>query len=370
MSQRSTETESLRTLLQRQRVLVCCGAGGVGKTTSAAALALSAARLGRKTLVLTIDPSKRLAETLSISRDAPAPTALSIPAFEALGLPPEQLSAWVLDPKQVSDRVVLERSGARATRLLANPIYQGVSAMVAGMQEYTAIEALHRFIRDARYELIILDTPPSRHALRFLDAPTRVQRFLDRRIFQLFLPQRGLIGRVAGRIIDEVLDRAFGPAVNRQLREFFEDFSPILAHLEENQREMERFFQSDALSFLLVTTPNQTLLAELQFFAEETRGRRKLHLGGLLLNRCPMSGAAVLSPEALDQIKASPPLQESLDRLRAEGATRRATVEGFVAQLSNETPLYMLPDLGTVASSLEGIIQLSDEILDARSLDR
>ncbi|MEE2645454.1 MAG: ArsA-related P-loop ATPase, partial [Myxococcota bacterium] len=229
MSQRPSKTENLRVLLQQQRVLVCCGAGGVGKTTSAAALALSAARLGRKTLVLTIDPSKRLAETLSISRDAPAPTALSIPAFEALGLPSEQLSAWVLDPKQVSDRVVFERSGARATRLLTNPIYQGVSAMVAGMQEYTAIEALHRFIGDARYELIILDTPPSRHALRFLDAPTRVQRFLDRRIFQLFLPQRGLIGRVAGRINAEVLDPAFGPAVNPQLRELFEDFSPILA---------------------------------------------------------------------------------------------------------------------------------------------
>ena len=226
------------------------------------------------------------------------------------------------------------------------------------------IAALHRFLDSDDYDLIILDTPPSRHAIRFLDAPKRVQRFLDKRIFQLFLPRRGLLGRVADRVIDEVLERSFGADVSKDLRIFFSHFTPILEHLEANQEEMERFFKSPSLSFLLITTPSATLLPEVRFFEQETRERRDLRLGGFLLNRCPTPASTL--PQALQlKIAESDGLRAGISELRKELTQRRALVHKLSQELQGRAPLYHLPELGESASQLEGIIRLSDLILES-----
>jgi anion-transporting ArsA/GET3 family ATPase len=156
--------KSLLGMVSEMQTVVCCGAGGVGKTTVSAALAVAAARAGRRVLVLTIDPSRRLAETLGISASLPEPIPLPADRLAAVGVrAPGAIDGWVLDPARIADRVVgrLAASPEDAERLKSNRIYQGVSNMVAGMQEYTAVEALHTLSASGRYELIILDTPPS-----------------------------------------------------------------------------------------------------------------------------------------------------------------------------------------------------------------
>ena len=206
----STSNSDLRALLRSSKLCVCCGAGGVGKTTTSAALALSGARLGLRVLALTIDPSKRLAQALGVARNTPHPVLLDRARLTALGVPDEgSLSAWLLDPQLVSDAVVNREAGKEAEALKRNLIYREISGMVAGMQEYTAVEALHTFLQDDAYDLIILDTPPARHALRFIDSPQRIASFLDKKIFQLFVPsQAGLLGRVASRVIDDASSKA------------------------------------------------------------------------------------------------------------------------------------------------------------------
>ena len=262
-------------LLIRRRLIITCGAGGVGKTTVSAAMALAAARLGQRVLVVTIDPSKRLAETLGVGQDLDAPVALSAERLAALGVePPGSMSAWMLDPKRVSDAVVEQFSASKedARSLLGNSIYANLSGMVAGMQEYTAVEALHGFVADDAYDLIVLDTPPSRNALRFLDAPDRVGGFLDRRIFNLFVPgDAGMIRRAATALVTRVLDAGLGKSTREELQSFLGLFGALLAHLNRNQSQMRLFLKTDAVGFVLVTSPERAALDEV--FAFERRAR-------------------------------------------------------------------------------------------------
>jgi anion-transporting ArsA/GET3 family ATPase len=281
-------------LLREQRVIVCCGAGGVGKTSVAAALALAAARMGRRVLALTIDPSKRLAQALGVSQSAPEPVSLAPDTLEKVGVrAPGRFDVWMLDPQQVADRVVrrFSRDGEVA-RLLGNRIYKNVSAMVAGMQEYTAVEAMHGFVADGRYDLIVLDTPPSRNALHFLDAPDRVNRFLDGRVFRFFAPREraGLARRAAAGVLDRVMDIAFGVETRVELMQFFGLFAVLLAKLNGNASAMREFFRDPSVAFLLVTSPAQEALDEAAYFEEKTERMLAVRPRGYILNQT-VSGA-------------------------------------------------------------------------------
>ena len=191
---------SLQSLMRDKRVLVLCGAGGVGKTTTAAALGVAAARAGRRVLVLTIDPARRLAEAMGLTEGGPEPTPIPSERLYAGGPPgPGRLDVWMLDPRVVFERFVrrLSPNPESARTILDNRLYRFLSDLVAGMQEYAAAEALDHFLEGGQYELIVLDTPPSRHALDFLEAPGRLARFLDDRIVSLFLPEdKGRGGRL------------------------------------------------------------------------------------------------------------------------------------------------------------------------------
>jgi anion-transporting ArsA/GET3 family ATPase len=372
-----SDLKALQTLKQHlltSKTLVCCGAGGVGKTTTSAALALAGAQLGQRVLVLTIDPSKRLAQALGVARNTPRPVELSAERLERLGVTEGRLSAWLLDPQLVSDGVVKREAREQASALMSNMIYREVSGMVAGMQEYTAVEALRSFVHDEQYDLIVLDTPPSRHALRFLDAPERVASFLDKRIFKLFTPRRtGLVGRLAGRALDEVLERAFGAEVSADLKEFFELFGGILDHLNEHQQEMGAFFKSSEVCFYLVTTAGAEVVEEARAFAEQARARG-LPFGGVVLNRDPRLydlESAQRASEALAtrlQAHGLPQLAEWVLARSQEAKEHRAAVEASHARLSQEGPVMSAPDLGAVASELEGLAQLAGLIVGASAL--
>ena len=367
MTQAPTLTSLQNTLLNRQTI-VCCGAGGVGKTTTSAALALAGAQLGQKVLVLTIDPSKRLAQALGIEYNTPQPIQIDPNRLSAFNLPPSgELSAWILDPKQVSNQVVYQEAQGNADQLINNLIYKEISGMVAGMQEYTAVEALHRFTQSQEYDLIILDTPPARHALRFLDSPSRVASFLDKRIFRLFVPdKKGLIRKMASKVIDEVLDRAFGVENRKELKQFFELFSQLLDHLNQNQRHMKTYFQSDLVDFFLVTSSQSAVLDEALYFKEQVHDRN-LHFGGFFLNRCSVVTESTSVP-SLESVKAwlSPEPSIDFDRfytlinhLSNLESTQTQADQVALDELRHQGQVYPLPFLGPEAAELEGIAQLS-----------
>ena len=359
-------------LLETKRVLVCCGAGGVGKTTVSASLALAAARRGRRVLVVTIDPSKRLAETLGVDRNPPEPIDLPDDVARKAGIT-GRLSAWMLDPQMVSDQVVqtFSNSKEQAEQLLQNPIYRNVTAMVAGMQEYTAVEALHGFVKEDRYDLVILDTPPSRDALRFLDAPDRAGAFLDRRIFNLFVAaQGGVIGRMATRLIEMVMDIAFGEKTRRELQDFFALFGTLLGNLNQNQAEMRAFFREPGTGFILVTSPDEEALNEAKFFYRKASVDLEMEVCGYILNRSLASYADRMSPDvSLLGAQPDPALVEAMNTLlplahdEAESVAEHAALLDRLSKQLESGFAFALPHLGHQASQIDGLVNLANVLV-------
>ncbi len=355
-------------LLHNKRVMVCCGAGGVGKTTVAASLGLAAARAGKRVVVITIDPSKRLAETLGIARNPPEPVAIDTARLRACGVkPPGMLSAWMLDPRLVSDRVVKNRSAnpTDAQALMKNRVYKSVSKMVAGMQEYTAVEAMHSFITDDTYDLVILDTPPSRNALRFLESPERIRAMLNPRVLGLFLPKKdSLFSRKAGQLVNKVLDFGLGAEPRKELQEFLRLFQGILMHLRSNQDATQAYFRSTEVGFVLVSSPAQSAVQEALYFENKAKSLG-LHLSGYVLNRSIAWTAEGTMPSASElPPKAKTALPQLLEY--AEVELKKAKLDEDLATTLKERgyPVWVLPRLLEDAAELETLVTLA-EILGA-----
>lgn len=310
---------TIRALLETKRVIVCCGAGGVGKTTAAASLSLAAARMGRRVLVLTIDPSRRLAETLGVSRNPRDPVPLPDDRREAARIElPGSLDAWMLDPKLVADNAVrrLVTNPEEVERVLTNRIYRHVSAMVAGMHEYTAMEALYRLVHEGRYDLVVLDTPPSRNALDFLEAPRVLARLIDNRVFRAFLPDGGLFARAASKFLHTIIATAFGDEFASELTMFMGTFSSIFATLNVDVNEMRDFMSQPEAAFLLVTSPASETLAEAHFFHEKT-AELGLPFRGFVLNRSRARiGGRVFPDETLIAGEPRPEARSGLRKLQ------------------------------------------------------
>ena len=363
----------LAELIRDKRVIICCGAGGVGKTTTATALALAAARSGRKVLALTIDPSKRLAETLGVERNLKEPVSLPQERLDrAFIRPPGGLETWMLDPQLVSDRTVskLADDESEASRLKDNRIYQQISRMVAGMQEYTAMEALYGFMKDGRYDLIVLDTPPSRHALDFLDGPRRLERFFDGRIFQLFTPseEAGFIRKAASKLIGQVLSAVFGEENHRELQEFFVAFTPLFSVLTRNAGDMFRRLSSpEDCAFLLVSAPSSEAVDDALHFRKKTR-ELGLPFGGFILNRSRAWGAERVMPEASLFGPTPTPVQlsalEKLSNLatleQAEVGRHALLLDELTRTAGQEAFATALPDYASGANDLEALVDLAD----------
>ena len=365
---------STRELLENMRVIVCCGAGGVGKTSVAASLALAGAKLGKRVLVLTIDPSKRLAETLGVSRYQEEPVAIDAQRLaEAGGEVPGSLSAWMLDPQTVSDAVVRRLAGSNenAKQLLNNKIYKNVTAMVAGMQEYTAVEALHGFIKDDAYDLIILDTPPSRNALHFLDAPNRITEFLDGRVFRFFLPKEGsLFQKATSKILERVLNVALGKDSTSELLTFFKMFSSILMHLGRDAKGMREFFSEPTVAFVIVTSPEKEALLEAEYFKRKTTMDLGLNLCGVYLNRTLLDMEEQACPDTrLEKAEAHGSLRSALEKLQVLANSEKTLIAGhrqvyndLSATVSAEQFTIALPYLSEGISTLNHLTYLASRL--------
>ncbi|WP_426755984.1 ArsA family ATPase [Myxococcus sp. Y35] len=366
----------LRRLLCTQRIIVLCGAGGVGKTTTAAALGIAAARAGRRTLVLTIDPARRLAETMGLQESGPDPTPVSPERLFADGpRGPGCLDVWMLDPRAVFERMVhrLAPTPEAARAIVGHRLYRFLSELVAGVQEYAAAEALDGFLAEHRYELILLDTPPSRHALDFLDAPGRLARFLDTRIVALFVPEpRARGGRLwhgAQAVVDRVFSGIFGASFTRELRGFLGAFGGLFAGMRLHSERLRQQLASPDAAFLLVTSPEPSSLREAAWL-RETLEARGLSFAGYVLNRSWAHDDVLAAPEALLEHTGGDRHAEravaALSRLAATEQARSEAHRALLHHLTEHLPAGALavaaPDTGAELEEFSGLVRLGDAL--------
>lgn len=368
-------TVTVQELILTRRILVCCGAGGVGKTTTATGLALAAARAGRKVLALTVDPSRRLAETLGVERNLKAPVSMPEDRLTLAHIaPPAALHTWMLDPQLVADRVVrrFARSPETARRLMDNRIYQQITRMVAGMQEYTAMEALHGFIKEGQYDLVVLDTPPSRNALDFLDGPSRLQRFFDSRVFALFKPseEEGFFRRAAASVIEKALTASFGEDNYLELQEFFDMFGDLFSLLTGNAAEMRTVLENpEEVAFLLVTSTTPESITDAMFFRRKTR-EMKLPFAGFVLNRSQAHQFRRVFPDRADfpsgltarQLAAVEKFQ-ALARLEQAQMERDQLLLDDLGNRAEDGFAIALPNLPGGANEMGSLLLIADALM-------
>jgi len=269
-------------------IIVCCGSGGVGKTTTSAALALRAAERGRNVVVLTIDPARRLAQSMGIEAldNTPRPVA---------GLDPKaggSLDAMMLDMKRTFDEVVeSQASPEKAQQILNNPFYVALSSSFAGTQEYMAMEKLGQIHQQARadgtYDLIVVDTPPSRSALDFLDAPERLSSFLDGKFIRLLLaPARGPARMMTAGlgVITNALTKILGAQVLKDMQTFVAAFDTLFGGFRQRAEKTFGLLQAEQTAFLVVAAPEPDALREAAYFVERLTEDR-MPLAGLIVNR-------------------------------------------------------------------------------------
>ena len=363
----AARNETLAALLGRGHVVVCCGTGGVGKTTTAAALAIAAARAGRRCIVITIDPAKRLADTLALGTHGDGPHEIPRGRWDRRGEAPAggRLYALVLDARSTFDALVrTEATGPeQAERILANRFYRNVAGALSGTQEYMAAEKLYELHAAGGYDLIVVDTPPTRHALDFLDAPARLTRLLDNRVFRLLMtPQRSplRVASVADRSFLRIVGRVVGSEVVADITAFFRAFEGMEPGFRSRATEVSELLRAPDSMFVLVTSPRETALTQAELFAAQLR-TRNLRVAALVVNRVqPEFG--LHDPVTLDQRArqlSTPPGSESptddgaaaRDRLAVryrhlaevaiEGREQRRRLDPVVTAIDATTTVYV-----------------------------
>ena len=278
---------------RRTRIIVCCGSGGVGKTTAAAAIGLRAAERGRQACVLTVDPARRLAQSMGLTSLDNTPR--QVDGVEAAN--GGSLHAMMLDMKRTFDEIVEAHADPdRAAQILANPFYQSLSSSFAGTQEYMAMEKLGQLRHADEWDLIVVDTPPSRSALDFLDAPQRLGRFLDGRLIRLLtVPAKAGMSYMkvlnAGfAMMTGALTKILGAQVLKDAQTFVTAFDTMFGGFRERAEGTYRLLQAPGTAFLVVAAPEPDALREASYFVERLDAER-MPLAGLILNRVHTSPA-------------------------------------------------------------------------------
>ena len=359
-------------LLAEKRVVVCCGAGGVGKTTTAAALGVGAAMLGKKTLVLTIDPARRLAEAIGAPQAAKAPVPVTDTRLAEAGIT-GTLATWMVDPRVVFERMVrrLTADPQQAEAILQNRIYRALAQLVAGMQEYTAAEALYGFVESGDYDIVILDTPPSRNALDFLEAPRKLSLFLDERIVGVFLPGSGGGGGIfrsrARQIAHGVFSRIFGEGFFDEVQQFLAAFSGMFTSMRSHAESVRTLLKSEASSFVVVTSPEPAALAEAAHLEKTLTGEMQLPFSGFILNRSWAYTRGLASPTEIVLPKDASPVDHSavakLDLLAQEELRLAERDRRLLAKLREKTNAHAV-----ATPQLDGDIDFAALLLIAESL--
>jgi anion-transporting ArsA/GET3 family ATPase len=354
--------------LEGKRVVICAGSGGVGKTTTSAALAMGLAARGRKVAVVTIDPARRLADSLGLEELGNDPRLVAPDRFAGHGVEMQgELWAMMLDPKRTFDELIERLAPDARTRdeVLANRIYQELSSAVAGSQEFTAIAKLYDLDRSGAYDVLVLDTPPSRNALDFLDAPDRLTGFLEGRALRVFLAPTGLAARVMGRgtgVVFSVLRRVTGVDLLDDLSLFFRALGGLIGGFRERAAGVKRLLADPATTFLIVTSPEREAADEAIFFFGKL-AEAGMPFGGLIVNRMqldavegdPDEAAAALDGGLPDELKAK--VAETLRELQLLAARDRASLERLIDALDVRDPA-VVPLLEGDVHDVDGLAQV------------
>ncbi|MHB8510612.1 MAG: ArsA family ATPase [Actinomycetota bacterium] len=281
----------LSALLHERHIIVCCGPGGVGKTTTAAALALRAADEGRTVIVCTIDPAKRLAASLGLAELDNKPRLVPQESFGDKA-PQGELWAMMLDTKTTFDEMVENMTPReQAERILSNPFYKHVSSTLSGTQEYMAMEKLYELHEEGRWHLIVIDTPPTRSALDFLDAPKKITDFLDSRFLRTLLWPTLAAGRSTFKVMNfgaramlKMATRITGSELLLDVASFFQAFDGMFGHFKARAERVRELLSARRTAFVIVSAPQEASLNEAAFFIERLQ-KEKMPLGAAIVNR-------------------------------------------------------------------------------------
>ncbi|CDP87980.1 MULTISPECIES: ArsA family ATPase [Mycolicibacterium] len=350
------------------RVVVCCGAGGVGKTTTAAAMALRAAEYGRTVVVLTIDPAKRLAQALGIKDLGNTPQRVPL-APEVTG----ELHAMMLDMRRTFDEMVVQYSGEdRADAILENQFYQTVATSLAGTQEYMAMEKLGQLLAEDRWDLVVVDTPPSRNALDFLDAPKRLGSFMDSRLWRMLLaPGRGIGRLVTGAVglAMKALSTVLGSQMLSDAAGFVQSLDATFGGFREKADRTYELLKRRGTQFVVVSAAEPDALREASFFVDRL-SNENMPLAGLILNRthptlCDLH--AEKATEAADELAAEDPesLAAAVLRIHADRAQTAKREVRLLSRFTGANPhvaIVGVPSLPFDVSDLEALRAIADQI--------
>ena len=352
------------------RLVVCCGAGGVGKTTTAASLALRAAEQGRKTVVLTIDPARRLAQALGVENldNDPQPVDLGP---DATG----QLEAMMLNMKRTFDDMVLEHAPDKAEAIFANPVYQTAASSFGGTQEYMAMEKLGQLSDKGIWDLIIVDTPPSRNALDFLDAPKRLGAFLDGRMIRMFTAP----GRGFGRLVSGAMGLALkgvstivGGQMLGNISIFVQSLDTMFGGFRARSQRTFELLSRPGTYFLVVAAAEPDALREASYFVDRLTSE-EMPLAGLVLNRthppfCDLSADHALA--AADRLESKEPVAENtltagvlrVHALRARTAAREERLTQRFTGAHPRVPIVSVPAFPFEVTDLEALRTVAAEL--------
>jgi anion-transporting ArsA/GET3 family ATPase len=279
----------MEALFAAKEIVIACGSGGVGKTTTAAAAAaMAASRLGGKVLVVTVDPARRLASALGLEGFGNDEKPVPPEAFKSGGVRPRgELWAAMLDTKQSWDDLVRRHAPDRVTasRILANPLYQNISGKFIQSHDYIAMERLYEIHSEGNFDLIVVDTPPTRNAIDFIEAPQRMAEFFSSRLLRLLIaPYRSRMVNMASRPFYQVADRVLGSQFLEDIAEFFILFQTMYSGFVERARAVERLLIDRRTTFVVVSTLEAAPVREAEFFIQVLTAKR-FHLGALVLNK-------------------------------------------------------------------------------------
>lgn len=363
---KENELSFLNALLDSQRIIITAGAGGVGKTTTAAAIALAGAMRGKRVLCMTIDPAKRLAESLGLGAMSREAELVQPARFEAAGVHvPGTLTCLMLDPKTTFDDLITRNAASpeHAARILENKIYRVLSTELAGTQEYMAMEKLLSVRESGLYDLIVLDTPPTPNALDFLEAPDRmaglvdspavawlVESFKSKKTFSLNVLARG--AQAAMKAVASIT----GAGMLESLAELLSELNSMLGGFGQRAERLRGVMRAPETSFVIVTAPRQDRLAEAQYFYEKVQ-QFGMRCEGLVVNRVHLAESAADTDGLADALVCTP---EEREALRAAVGLRRALADSDAQALGSAAHWARVPQLQ--------IPEFSQDVYDIRAL--
>lgn len=347
---------TLAELVDSARIIVTAGSGGVGKTTAAAVIALEGARRGRRAVVVTIDPAKRLADALGLEGLTNTPSRIE-------GDWPGELWALMLDTKSTFDELVVKHSGdaTQAERILGNRFYKNISGALSGTQEYMAMEKLYELHTAAEFDLVVVDTPPTRHALDFLDAPRRLTRFLDHRFYRILMaPTRGLMkaANVAAQAFVRTVSKVVGAEVINDAITFFSAFSGMEEGFKSRANVVFDLLASPSTAFVLVASPRRDTVSEAHFFAARL-AESGIAVRALVVNRMHPSfgdGLAEAIRERARTLEGTDigGLYSNLADFQLVSSREEAHLSGLAAQIA-PAPMIRVPFLESDVHDLDGL---------------